>query len=208
MTFSQIVSTLLKQVYQVLGIKSLKSTPYHPQTDGLTEQFNQTLKQTFVRNTGRDWDQWLPHLLFAYREVTQASTGISPFELLYGHDVRGPLSLLRELWEGDQKDLGTVNIVSYDVQMQEWLERMSELVQSHMAEAQQHQKIWYDQSARQRSFSPRQMVPILLPSDYSKLLAKWQGPFWNPAEDWINNLSSVNTRSATLEPEIACESNK
>ncbi len=97
------MSTLLKQVYQLLGIKSLRTTPYHPQTDGLTERFNQTLKQMlrkFVSETGRDWDQWLPYLLFAYREVPQASTGFSPFELLYGRDVRGPLALLQEMWEG------------------------------------------------------------------------------------------------------------
>lgn len=31
------MSTLLKQVYQLLGIKTLLITPYHPQTDGLTE---------------------------------------------------------------------------------------------------------------------------------------------------------------------------
>lgn len=99
------MSTLLKQVYQLLGIRSLRTTAYHPQTDGLTERFNQTLKQMlrkFVNNTGTDWDQWLPYLLFAYREVPQASTGFSPFELLYGHEVRGPLSLLREIWEGQE----------------------------------------------------------------------------------------------------------
>jgi len=39
------MSSLLKQVYQLIGIKSLRTTPYHPQTDGLTERFNQTLKQ-------------------------------------------------------------------------------------------------------------------------------------------------------------------
>ncbi|XP_063334794.1 uncharacterized protein si:ch211-282j22.3 isoform X1 [Pelmatolapia mariae] len=144
------MSTLLKQVYQLLGIKSLRTTPYHPQTDGLTERFNQTLKQMlrkFVNETGTDWDQWLPYLLFAYREVPQASTGFSPFELLYGHEMR------------------------------ERLEKMTELAQAHKAEAQQHQKAWYDQSARQRSFSPGQKVLVLLPSDDSKLLAKWQGPY-------------------------------
>lgn len=107
------MSSLLKQVYQLLGIKSLRTTPYHPQTDGLAERFNHTLKQMlrrFVNDTGTDWDQWLPYLLFAYREVLQASSGFSPFELLYGHEVRGPLCLLRETWEGDQdktKDVGS-----------------------------------------------------------------------------------------------------
>ncbi|XP_025758419.1 uncharacterized protein LOC112843619 [Oreochromis niloticus] len=61
--------------------------------------------------------------------------------------------------------------------MWERLEKMTELAQAHKAEAQQHQKAWYDQSARQRSFSPGQKVLVLLPSDDSKLLAKWQGPY-------------------------------
>ena len=37
---------------------------------------------------GKDWDQLLPYLLFAYREVPQSSTGFSPFELLYGRTVK------------------------------------------------------------------------------------------------------------------------
>uniref|UniRef100_A0A3B3HGA7 ribonuclease H n=1 Tax=Oryzias latipes TaxID=8090 RepID=A0A3B3HGA7_ORYLA len=176
---SNFMSNLLKQVYKLLGIKRLRTTPYHPQTDGLTERFNQTLKQMlrkFVDETGSDWDQWLPYLLFAYREVPQASTGFSPFELLYGHEVRGPLSLLKETWGGENKE-HSVNLLSYVLQMRERLERMRELAHSHMLEAQQYQKGWYDKSARQRSFNPGQRVLVLLPSEGSKLLAKWQGPF-------------------------------
>ena len=37
------------------------------------------------------WDKLIPYVLFAYREVPQESTGFSPFELLYGREVRGPL---------------------------------------------------------------------------------------------------------------------
>lgn len=174
------MSNLLKQVYQLLGIKSLRTTPYHPQTDGLTERFNQTLKQMlrkFVGETGRDWDQWLPYLLFAYREVPQASTGFSPFELLYGHEVRGPLTLLKEVWEGDHGESEPINIVSYVLQMRERLEKMRTLAQTHLMEAQKHQKTWYDQTARERGFVVGDRVLVMLPSQESKLLAKWQGPF-------------------------------
>ena len=57
------------------------------------------LKKT-VNKEGKDWDKLLPYLLFAYREVPQASTGFSPFELLYGRLVRGPLDILNESWQG------------------------------------------------------------------------------------------------------------
>lgn len=88
---SNFMSKLLRQVYRLLGIKGIRTTPYHPQTDGLTERFNRTLKQMvrkYVSESGADWDQWIPYLLFAYREVPQSSTGFSPFELLYGRDVQ------------------------------------------------------------------------------------------------------------------------
>ena len=46
----------------------------------------------------KKWDRLLPGVLFAYREVPQATTGLSPFEMVYGMKPRGPLSLLRDLW--------------------------------------------------------------------------------------------------------------
>lgn len=49
----------------------------------------------------RDWDRFLPALLFAYREVPQESLGFSPFELLYGRTVRGPMGILKDLWTGE-----------------------------------------------------------------------------------------------------------
>ena len=172
-------SKLLKQVYQYLGIKAIKTTPYHPQTDGLVERFNQTLKnmlRKFVADSGADWDEWLPYLLFAYREVPQASTGFSPFELLYGRQVRGPLDILKEAWEGQQPQQG-MNILSYVLKMRNKMESLAEQVQENMRTAQAVQKRWYDQTARERTFKPGQQVLLLLPTAESSLLAKWQGPF-------------------------------
>lgn len=82
----------------MLRIHPIKTTLYHPHTDGMVERFSETLKtvlRKFVSDTGADWDQWLPYLMFAYREVSQSSTGFSPFELLYLHQVCGPLDVLK-----------------------------------------------------------------------------------------------------------------
>ena len=58
--------------------------------DGLVKQFNQTLKAMLrkaAQTKGEDWGKLIPFVLFAYQEVPWASTGFSPFELLYGRAV-------------------------------------------------------------------------------------------------------------------------
>ena len=50
--------------------------------------------KTSMGRKGKDWDEYLLYLLFTYREVTQESMGFSPFELLFGWRVRGPLDIL------------------------------------------------------------------------------------------------------------------
>lgn len=173
-------SRLLQLFHQQLGISAIKTTPYHPQTDGLVERFNQTLKkmlQKFVADTGRDWDQWLPFMLFAYREVPQASTGFSPFELLYGWEVQGPLDLLLKTWEAPATEASDRSVVRFVIEMRERLAQYQDEAEVNLREAQRTQKVWYDQHARQRELQPGQKVLLLLPSSNSKLLAKWQGPY-------------------------------
>ena len=94
---SNFMLNLLQEIYLMLNISHLRTSPYHPQTDGQTERFNGTLKsmiRKFTASNQKDWDEHLPYLLFAFREVPQESTEFSPFELLYGGRVRGPLDVL------------------------------------------------------------------------------------------------------------------
>ncbi len=93
------MSRTIRELYGLLGIKSVRTSVYHPQTDGLVERFNRTLKtmiRKFVYEDAKNWDKWLEPLLFAVREVPHASTGFSPFELLYGRQPRVVLDVLRE----------------------------------------------------------------------------------------------------------------
>ena len=124
---------------------------------------------------GKDWDHFIPYLLFAYREVPQASTGFSPFELLYGRQVRGPLDILTETWEASTKSSDSV--VSYVLSIQDRLAKLQELVGTNLANAQETQKTWYDRHAMERELKPGGQVLVLLPTSTNKLLAEWQGPY-------------------------------
>ena len=174
---SNLMSKLLKEVYHLMGVKPIRTSPYHPQTDGPVERFNQTLKAMLRRSAeeGKDWDKLLPYVLFAYREVPQETTRFSPFELQYGREVRGPLNVIRETWEADVSS--GKSILSYVVGMRERLEVMAELVKENVGKAQRYQKEWFDRQARERELKVGEKVLILLPTSASKLLAKWQGPF-------------------------------
>ena len=96
----QLVSEITKE-FDRLFVNHHKSSIYHPISNGLTERFNDTLKQMLRKlcvGQPKDWDRYLPALLFAYREVPQTNLAFSPFELLYRRTVKGPVTVLKQPW--------------------------------------------------------------------------------------------------------------
>lgn len=93
---SNFCSKLFSQVLKQLRIKHNFSSAYHEQSQGALERFHQTLKsmlRSFCVQMKGDWEEALPWLLLAVRELVQESKGFSPNDLVFGYKVRGPLSL-------------------------------------------------------------------------------------------------------------------
>lgn len=66
MTF---MSSLLEEIYRMLHITRIRTTPYHPQTNDLVERFSDTLKmmlRKIVSRNEKDWDEYLFYLRFVY----------------------------------------------------------------------------------------------------------------------------------------------
>ncbi|GFW63770.1 retrovirus-related Pol polyprotein from transposon 412 [Trichonephila clavipes] len=84
-------------VCELLGIDKTKTTPLHPQSDGMVERFNRTILNNLslmVSKNQQDWDQKVPLFLLAYRSAVHETTGYSPSQMLFGRDLRLPCDLL------------------------------------------------------------------------------------------------------------------
>ena len=177
---AQFVSGIMKEVSRLLSIKQLRTTPYHPQCNGLVERFNGTLKAMLRKMTQekpKTWHRYLPALLFAVRETPQSATGFSPFELIYGRSVRGPMLILREAWTEEQKDPETWSEYEYVFNLRNKLEDTCRLAQESLDLSQRKYKKYFDQHSRFRSLKTGDKVLLLLPTDNNKLSLKWRGPY-------------------------------
>jgi len=98
---TEFTSELMQLFTYQFGIMQIRCSPYHPESNGSCERFHRTLKsmlRAMVDNFSDSWCDCLPWALFAYREISVETIGFSPFELMFGYPVRGPLSLVRSTW--------------------------------------------------------------------------------------------------------------
>ena len=75
--------------------KLIRSSAYHPQTDGQTERINQILEDMLracAIQYSKNWDKCLALAEFSYNNSYQSSLQMAPFEVLYGQRCRTPLS--------------------------------------------------------------------------------------------------------------------
>ena len=90
------LSKVVAEVCNLFQIQKINTSSYHPQTDGLVERFNSTLFQSlsmYVSKNQKDWDEFIPLILFAHRIYVLDETWDSPFYFLYGREPRLPIDL-------------------------------------------------------------------------------------------------------------------
>jgi len=85
------MSQFWKALHKLLGIEIQASTSYHPQTDGSSERSNKTVIQAlrnYVNRRQTDWTKHLIHVETAMNNSVNATTELTPTELLYGSPIR------------------------------------------------------------------------------------------------------------------------
>ena len=82
---------------KLLQIHKSRTTPYHPQWDGLVERFNQTLLDmlcTSIKQYHGTWEEHIQAVCMAYDTSVQPTTGFTPFYLMFSRQARIPIDVM------------------------------------------------------------------------------------------------------------------
>ena len=97
---AQFVGAVVSRLCKSLHIDRMQTVPYHPEGNGVVERMHGTLGAMLTKaaSQGLDWVGQVPFALFALRAAPNRDTQFSPFELVFGRQVRTPLDILHQGW--------------------------------------------------------------------------------------------------------------
>ena len=151
----QFESGLMHEICKLLNISKSQTTAYHPQCDGLVERFNRTL-QDMLATTVRDpfdWEGSLRKVCMAYNSSVNASTGFTPFYLMFGREARLPVDLIYGARSGESSEVN-----EYVHQLQGNLEAAFELVRQKHHTAHERRKEVYDRRVHGNPYKKDELV--------------------------------------------------
>jgi hypothetical protein len=161
-----------------LGTKLLFSTTCHPQTDGQTEVVNRTLStmlRVVLKKSIKMWEEYLPHVEFAYNRSLHSTTKMCPLKIVYDFLPRALIDLM---------PLPSSEELNFDAsQHAELMLKLHETTKENIERTNARYKISGDKGRKQLDFAPSDLVWLHLRKEWfpdlrkSKLMPRADGPF-------------------------------
>ena len=88
---TDVVNAWTKALYDIMGVKLVTTSFYHPESNSQIERYNRTIisiLRKFVKDEPKKWSDYLPYVSHAINNSVCQSTGHTPFQLLYGVQIR------------------------------------------------------------------------------------------------------------------------
>ena len=169
---------ILHELCLIGGSHKTRTSPYHPESDGMVERFNRTLLMMLAMVAGKnrdDWDDLLPAVMMAYRSSVHESTGYSPYRLMFGEECTLPMDIGLP---ADPSQPQEVLTSPYAIWVRDALEEAYEQVRLHSGQVVRRQKRLFDRRAVKRIFAKGDWIMrYYAPAKKCKLDSAWIGPY-------------------------------
>jgi hypothetical protein len=156
----QFASLLWVTVMQLLKIKTIFTTPYHPQANPV-ERRNKDCKaflRKYVDSNHKSWDQYLHLMLFALRSAKNKSTGLTPAQVCLGRKLTSPLDLF--LPDSDFKIRDVETISGYANKIENQIKSAVKLLVENRELAHIENKLYYDPNHKSCEFNEGDLVTV------------------------------------------------
>ncbi len=174
---SQFCGKVMKQMCEWLGIEKMRTSPYHPESNGCVERMHGTMKGILGKclSEGLDWVDQLNFAMYVLRQMPHADSGYSPFDLVYGFRVRTPLdALYHGLYEVESDKL---NVCEWVMRMAERLENVRDSAALRTAKRKTGRMQYVNRGTKLREFKEGDLVLYRVPGMTCKLADSWEGPY-------------------------------
>ena len=194
---AQFKGRLFLAVGQMLGIKITDTTGYNPKSNGQVERMHRDLGpmlRALILDKPESWEDVLPQALFALRTAVCRSTGLAPFQILFGRDVSQPLDLIF----GAPRDVtidGTQEHHEYLRQFRKRIDTAQAFVRNNLRKAVSRQRRQYHEDKKTFLTGAKVWLftPTTKPGMPRKLSKFWTGP-------WTICATPVNSVMVRLAP--------
>lgn len=168
------VSEIFAQMSKLLEIKHIKTTRYHPQSNGGIERYHRTLGQyvrAYAQKQSSDWHKYVPYFSFSYNTTVHTTTGFAPHTLVFGYDIEIPIST--------KKARSSYNYDSYHNELLNQLKHMHECAKELIQKRKLENKELYDKKNCKNLILKRNDLVLLrnCGKKKGKFDDKYLGPF-------------------------------
>lgn len=176
----QFESKFFKEICELLDIDKKRSASFHPQTNGIQERFNRTIADMLIKYVSanqRDWDEFLPMLLLAYRSSIHESTKQTPYAMFFGRHAILPVDLVGcPSCSENRKESH-----EYVLELKERLRKVHNLTRTEMIKAGDRQKKTYDHRVHTIPYDEGDLVWLRICTRSKricpKLQPRWEGSY-------------------------------
>ena len=145
-------SAIVQKLCKLFDIGKSRTTPYHPEGNGQVERYNRTMHnnlRTLTPQQKRKWPEHLPELVYAYNSTVHASTGYTPYFLMFGRNPVLPIDHLLGITESET----TTTVDEYLQKHKKRLTEAMELAKQNLDKAAEQRREQYNQNTSEKPVS-------------------------------------------------------